>query len=98
MYFCERLEPKRYEVDSSNDPPLGPESFSKSICRSTARLLNAVKLCRLPPVGFPRASVTNVKVGVMPWSSSQLRMPYQSPSRCSVGRISWKGVSAKERV
>src|SRR4029453_15068887 len=25
-------------------------------------------------------------------------MPYQSPRRCSLGRISWKGVSAKERV
>ena len=25
-------------------------------------------------------------------------MPYQSPSRCSLGRISWKGVSAMERV
>src|SRR5262245_10572113 len=25
-------------------------------------------------------------------------MPYQSPSRCSLGRINWKGVSAMGRV
>src|SRR5216683_1160911 len=33
-----------------------------------------------------------------PRSSSQLRTPYQSPSRFWRGRISWNGVSAKERV
>src|ERR1700746_3125159 len=73
-------------------------SFSKSKFRSRPRLLAVVKPCSLPPVGLPSESVTNVKVGVMPCSSSHVRVPYQSPSRCSRGRINLKGNGARERV
>src|SRR5216684_4425859 len=98
MSVPERLEPKRSDTESSNEPPLGPCSFSRSKFRSRPRLFPALKPCRRPPVGLPRASETNVNVGVTPRSSSQLRTPYQSPNRCWRGRTNWNGVSAKARV
>ena len=42
--------------------------------------------------------MTNVNVGVMPCSSSHVRLPAQSPNACPWGRTSWKGVSARVRV
>src|SRR5215471_5705532 len=98
MWFADRLPPKRYDIENKNEPPSRPASFSRSKFRSRPILLAVVKPCSLPPVGLPSESVTNVKVGVMPWSSSHVRVPYQSPSRCSRGRINLKGNGAKERV
>src|SRR5216684_530611 len=98
MYFPERLVPKRSDMESWNEPPLGPPSFSRLKFRSRAMLFPVVKPCRWPPAGLPRASVANVKVGVIPCSSSQLRTPYRSLSRCWRDRISWNGVSVKVRV
>src|SRR6266478_8590716 len=87
MYFPERLVPKRSGMESWNEPPLGPPSFSRSKFKSRPTLFPVVKPCRRPLVGLPRASVTNAKVGVMPCSSSQLRTPYVSLSRCWRDRI-----------
>ena len=98
MYSFDRLVPKRSDSEKWNEPPRSPASFSRSNSRSRPRLWAPVKPCSLPPVGLPRVSVTNVTVGVMPWSSSQGRRPYQSPNRCALGRVSWKGVGARERV
>ena len=82
----------------SSEPPASPNIFSKSNTILRPRLLAPRHPCRTPPIGLPRASVTSVKVGVTPWSSSDVRAPYQSPSRCSLGRTSWKGVSVRVRV
>src|SRR6266849_4956162 len=98
MYFPERLVPKRSDMESWNEPPLGPPSFSRLKFRSRAMLFPVVKPCRRPPAGLPRASVANVKVGVIPCSSSQLRTPYRSLNRCWRDRISWNGVSVTVRV
>src|SRR5262249_51328119 len=65
---------------------------------SRPRLLAVVKPCSPPPVGLPSESVTNVKVGVIPWSSSHVRVPYQSPNKWSRGRINWKGNGVRDRV
>src|SRR6266849_3751264 len=98
MYFPERLVPKRSDMESWNEPPLGPPSFSRLKFRSRAMLFPVVKPCRRPPAGLPRASVANVKVGMIPCSSSQLRTPYRSLNRCWRDRISWNGVSVTVRV
>src|SRR6266576_2510474 len=98
MLFADKLPPKRYDIDSKNEPPSKPHSFSKSKFRSSPTLLAVVKPCSWPPLGLPSESVTNVKVGVMPRSSSHVRVPYQSPSRCSRGRTNWNGNGASERV
>src|SRR4029077_16540903 len=79
-------------------PPSKTPSFSKSKVRSSPRLLAVVKPCSFPPLGLPRESVTKVNVGMMPRSSSDLRVPSQSPSRSSGGRTNGNGSGARDRV
>src|SRR5260370_3202795 len=98
MVAAERLVPKRSDMESWNEPPLGSCSFSRSRFKSRPRLLLSLKLCCWPPVGLPRASVREVTVGVIPCSSSHARVRYLSLNRCWRGRISWNGVFAKARV
>src|SRR6266576_6549906 len=98
MLFADKLPPKRYDIESKNEPPSRPHSFSKSKFRSSPTLLAVVKPCSFPPLGLPKESVTKVSVGTMPRSSSHVRVPYQSPSRCSRGRINLNGEGAKCRV
>src|SRR4029453_10363208 len=94
----DRLPPKRYDIETNSDAPSKSQSFSKSKFKSSPRLLAVVNPCSFPPLGLPRESVTKVNVGVMPRSSSHVRVPYQSPSRCSRGKTNRNGSGARERV
>src|ERR1051326_1997329 len=78
---CDRLVPHRCDMETRNEPPDKPASFSRSKNRFNPRLPASVTPWLFPPVTLPAMSVTRVKLGVKPRSSSFGRKPSQSPNR-----------------